>query len=77
MPEYKTCSVEKNVYVLFSSMTEFGITYGFRLFESGVPVITVYDLSPDRPFSERLVSLFNEYQPELVHLWDIIEDMLP
>jgi len=52
-------------------------SFGIGLRYGNEKVRDIPDISADRDAVDRMVSLFNETQPAEVHLFDIIEDMLP
>lgn len=53
----------------------YGITVRYE--EKGTIIIrTVHDISPNRQAIEQLVKLFNEYQLDVCHLDDAIEDFI-
>jgi hypothetical protein len=64
-----------NEFVVVSGMRR--TSYGIGFIEEDVVMYAAPDVTPDRDLALRLVRLFNELDLSPIHIYDVLEDMLP
>jgi hypothetical protein len=69
--------MNRTTYSLISKESENGKAFGLNAAKEGIVILSIEDISPDELFVSGIIDLFNREQLDPIHVFDVLEDMLP